>query len=773
MAEFNRSIAIVVGINQYQNGVKPLRTAVSDATEISQVLKVDHGYHVSLLTDQQATLAMLRSLLANVLPKTIHPDDRLLFYFAGHGIAFNSDEGPEGYLIPQDAVLGESYTYLPMTEVHDALTQLSCRHFLGIFDCCFAGAFRWSATRDVLVPPKVIHKERYERFITDPAWQVITSAASDQSALDAYDLKNTNRDFQGEHSPFATALIEALQGEADRYPPATKPDKPAGDGVMTATELYLYLRERVEPDTESHAIRQTPGMFPLAKHDKGEYIFLSPGHPLNLPPAPPLDVSSNPYRGLESFNEVHQDLFFGRQFLTKQLVEFVINNALTIVLGASGSGKSSLVKAGLIPKIRQLSNWYILPPFRPGESPFQALNQVLASAKIPTISTVNDVAIDDFSTLTQNLTNWFQIHPQAHLLVVVDQLEELITLIQNEQEEHQFLEVLVKAVTRYPNQLHLVLTLRSDFEPQFRDTALEPHWQAARFLVTTMARDELWQAIEAPAATRVMYFEPYALVDQLIDEVANMPGALPLLSFALSELYLNYLKRQDVAKLRGDTIDRAMTQNDYENLGGVTRSLTQRAEQEYNALVQSDSAYERTVRNVMLRMVSVGGELARRRVSLSELQYPEPENSRVKTVLKRFETVRLLSAATDSQGQPYREPTHDALVRGWKRLLNWNKQYLSDVILQRSLTSDANQWINSSQKKEVFGLLWIEDPRLATALQLLCEKTIKITGVISLNDIGIIKFGSLSLPIIGSIAGKRTLSGRVLIKNLSDFVITL
>lgn len=208
MAEFNRSIAIVVGINQYQNGVKPLRTAVSDATEISQLLKVDHGHHACLLTNQQAALAMLRSLLANVLPKTIQPDDRLLFYFAGHGIVFNSDEDPEGYLIPQNAVLGERYTYLPMTGMHDALTQLPYRHFLVIFDCCFAREFRWSATRDVLVPSKVIHKERYEQFITDLAWQVITSVADDQHALDALALSN-QRGQVGQHTSFAQASIQA------------------------------------------------------------------------------------------------------------------------------------------------------------------------------------------------------------------------------------------------------------------------------------------------------------------------------------------------------------------------------------------------------------------------------------------------------------------------------------------------------------------------------------------------------------------------------------
>ncbi|MCI5137760.1 MAG: caspase family protein, partial [Candidatus Electrothrix sp. AR1] len=283
-SKFKTSLAVVIGIDRYSNGIPPLSTAVNDATKLAEILKEEHGYEVTLLIDEDVTVSRLETVFGEefLKQKKISKDDRLLVYFAGHGVASDGENGPEGFLIPQDARREDSSTFWPMTELHKALEVLPCRHMLAILDCCFAGAFRWSSKRDFQPLPPIVYKERYDRFIRDAAWQVITSASYDQKALDI--LSGSMRGEQGarkrqQHSPFALALFDALDGAAD-----TRPKN--GDGVITATELYLYLRDEVEvPAEELAAHRQTPGLWPLNRHEHGEFIFLVPGHELNLPPA--------------------------------------------------------------------------------------------------------------------------------------------------------------------------------------------------------------------------------------------------------------------------------------------------------------------------------------------------------------------------------------------------------------------------------------------------------------------------------------------------------
>ncbi|MEC4816528.1 MAG: caspase family protein, partial [Scytonema sp. PMC 1069.18] len=220
MGTIQNSYAIIIGINQYNVTHWNLKTAVNDARELTKILKDGYEYEVLQLLDEQATRKTLDNLLTafenQTIPfsdgnRSVEPDDRVLFYFAGHGITIKGnekDDGPQGFIYPQDAVSGENNSLLPMRRLHDALVKLGCRHLLIILDCCFAGSFRW-VVRQAELPEEEMYLERYNRYIAGYAQEVITSSAYNETAADVlYGFGERGDDAQ--HSPFAQTLLEAM-----------------------------------------------------------------------------------------------------------------------------------------------------------------------------------------------------------------------------------------------------------------------------------------------------------------------------------------------------------------------------------------------------------------------------------------------------------------------------------------------------------------------------------------------------------------------------------
>ena len=351
---FKESHAFIIGINDYEH-VSNLRTAVKDASDIAELLedKEKHGYTVHLFKDaNKAKMEEVFQLMKDIVKK----DHRVIFYFAGHGIAHDSEGDPEGYLVPSDAKAEEKESLISMDVLHQTLSNLPCKHGLLILDCCFAGAFKWSTGYRFMkgAGMDVLYAERFWRFVEHPAWQVITSSAHDQKAADIVNKEALGLRAEGgddlieNNSPFAWALKQAL----DLHSKADTSGFKRSDGVITATELYLYLREVVELSTHNFGKRQSPAIFNLARHDtKGEYIFLNPGHRLNLPEAP----SRNPYKGLGPYDigESDAETFFGREAAIQQLKGKLEHTSILVITAPSGQGKSSVIKAGLFPLLQK------------------------------------------------------------------------------------------------------------------------------------------------------------------------------------------------------------------------------------------------------------------------------------------------------------------------------------------------------------------------------------------------------------------------------------
>jgi energy-coupling factor transporter ATP-binding protein EcfA2 len=684
---FGKSIAILVAIDKYSNGVPALLTPVADATALADILGRLHGFDVRTVTNEQATRAGVNKVLSD-LTAQVGKDDRVLFYFAGHGIAQQSDTGPKGYVLPYDADRRSVDQYIPMTDLNDQLSALACRHMLAVLDCCFAGALRWSSTRHLELAPENLHQQRYAWLVQGSAWQAIASAAYDQKALDVAAGEALGERGQAElHSPFAKALIDGLRGAAD----VCRADG-TGDGVITATELYLYLEDALAPPPGSSLVPQIPILWPLAKHAKGQFLFLAPGHPLNLPPAPILDPEANPWLGLAPYDIRHKDTFFGRRAASERLAARVLGRPASpsqpeipaerfiVVTGPSGIGKSSLVKAGLLPRLPEDMRVVIV---RPGTAPFATLAAALSEVQSQHPQPFDASAL---RTNPHALAQWTRSQAaDGEILLVVDQAEELITMNRDEEIVRVYLEQIADSLNAN-ERLRILFTVRSEFEPQFAQSPLAGRWPSARYLVPQMTQDELRRVIEGPAAVKVMRFESVELIDQLVNEVVQMPGALPLLSFALSEMYASYLRRQ------GD--DRTITRGDYDALqGGVTGSLRVRANHVVDGV---DEQHGETARRVLERLVSVeAGAFARRRVRRRELEAADPEeNARVVEVLRRLDEARLI--ITDEVGkEAYLELAHDALILGWDRLLSWVRRDATLIAALRRLTLDAEEWSGS------------------------------------------------------------------------------
>lgn len=431
------------------------------------------------------------------------------------------------------------------------------------------------------------------------------------------------------------------------------------------------------------------------------------------PPAP----GEPPFKGLEYFDEQDANLFFGREALVEKLSANLRDSGfLAVVIGASGSGKSSLVRAGLVPALkttnderRQTNDWRVIV-LTPTAHPLEALALALTrdEESVTTATTLMDDLARDARALhfyLRRTTNdagrkTTVTGPSARgprTLLVVDQFEELFTLCHDELEREQFIDNLLYAIgqaglsdpSAAPKQLPvtafhvpslaLVLTLRADFYAHLAQyTELRELFAKHQEFIGPMTSDELRRAIEEPAKTRpaadggAWEFEA-GLVDLILRDVGQEPGALPLLSHALLETW----KRRS-----GHTL----TLKGYHDAGGVRGAIAQTAEAVYQQL---DSRQQAIARNIFLRLTELGEgtEDTRRRAEIRELEMRDAVRVQVREVLNMLADARLITL-----GQDTAEVAHEALIREWPRLREWLNQDRDSLKLHRNLTDAAREW---------------------------------------------------------------------------------
>jgi WD40 repeat protein/DNA-binding SARP family transcriptional activator len=406
--------------------------------------------------------------------------------------------------------------------------------------------------------------------------------------------------------------------------------------------------------------------------------------------AEPVYERPNPYKGLRAFDEPDAEDFFGRDALVDEVLGRLAGNGverrLVLVVGGSGSGKSSLVRAGLLPRVRRgeaggSDRWFVASMV-PGTSPFKELAESL-----------RQIAVIEAPGVAQELAGGEEgidgvlrrIVPEGgELLLVVDQLEELFTLA-DDGEQRAFLEGLNHALGVADSRLRVVATLRADFyDRPLRFGGFGAAVGDATVPIAAMSAAELEAAIVGPLERVGGRVEP-ALVAELLGAVLHEPAALPSLQFTLYEL----AERSD---------DRDLTLAAYRELGGVDAAIAARAEALYRSL---DDAARGGVRRLFERLVVVGtdGEPTRRRVLRAELtDAAGPATDEVLEVIEAWAQARLLTLDRHLESrQPTVEVAHEALLRDWPRLRGWLDEDRDEIVALGQLREAAAGWDDLDQ----------------------------------------------------------------------------
>jgi WD40 repeat protein/DNA-binding SARP family transcriptional activator len=402
-------------------------------------------------------------------------------------------------------------------------------------------------------------------------------------------------------------------------------------------------------------------------------------------PGPP----RNPYKGLRPFEEVDAADFFGRESLVAELVaklsEQGESSRLLALVGPSGSGKSSVVGAGLLPALRAgavpgSEQWFVAS-MSPGERPFEQLERALLGVAVDAPPSLTDL-LERPDGLAPAVAR--ALGPTGELLLVIDQFEELFTLVADDTDRQRFMELLGRAVADPDARVRVLVTLRADFyDRPLRHETFGRHLARHTQPVPPLSPEDLERVIAAPAAGAGLRLEP-GLMGRIVTEMSEHRGALPLLQYALAELW----ERRE---------DSVLTLRAYDASGGISAAVGRRAEE---LVRQLDEQGIEIARQLFLRLVELGEGTAdtARRVQQSELQALGRQGGAA--MMERFARHRLLLLDRDPDTRgPTLELAHEALLRAWPRLQQWVDEARDDLRSQAGLAAAAAQWAASAQEQ--------------------------------------------------------------------------
>jgi WD40 repeat protein len=608
------------------------------------------------------------ALAASIDHAAREADEVFVFYYIGHGLISAGGHLYVATRATDHHVDGLSFKALPYATLRDTVAACAAQTVILVLDTCYSGRADW---------PTAMLGDRHQLTKVQGCY-LLTSAAGHEQALAPPDEEQTA--FTGE-------LIRLLRA-----------GDPAGPPEITLDHAYRYLSRALPA-----AGRPRPRC--LAADHTGDLVLAA--NRAYLPPAirPPrvdgpdraVDAAC-PYPGLAAFDVDDARFFFGRDALVEELLEALAERSRggpVVVVGPSGSGKSSLLRAGLLPALREhpvsggSSRWRHLL-ITPGEEPMRTLAEQLRAGggePAPDAELANDPI--RFGQAMARLARRqagrgdgaAEGDADAAVVVIVDQFEELFTLCRDEAQRDGFVEALCAAgetIDGGPSPVRVVISVRADFYTHCSGyRRLLAALRDCQVLVGPMTADELREAIEGPARLAGLALEP-GLTEILLREVGahrpsgHDPGILPLLSHAL---LTTWQQRED----------RVLTVAGYRATGGVEKAIATTADRVYTGL---DATGRQIAQRMLLRMVQVGdgADDTRRRAHLAALTDARDPNAG-EQVLHRLVDARLVTVDRDSA-----EITHEALLRAWPLLREWVDADRDRLRTQQRVGADATAW---------------------------------------------------------------------------------
>jgi WD40 repeat protein/uncharacterized caspase-like protein len=453
------------------------------------------------------------------------------------------------------------------------------------------------------------------------------------------------------------------------------------------------------------------------------------------------DLGFCPYMGLKAFTEENSQYFYGRETLTQKLIEQISHSSTLAVVGASGSGKSSVMQAGLLAQLRQgkqlpgSEHWWIAC-FRPGVRPLETLLGVLATSTNVKEKALEQIQLESsFYQGVEGFVEWLRSRSEPMVVLAIDQFEEVFTLAEAS-DRQKFIELLLGAVKYASDRFKLVLTIRADFVSSCLEIPeLATILQKSSILVPPyLVEEDYRQAIVKPAKQVGLKVES-GLVEILLQELDRAAGDLPLLQFVLEKLWEN---RQNST----------LTVKTYQILGGIRGALEQQAQSAYDSL---DPEAQDCTRWIFLNLTQLGEgtEDTRRRVSLNDLivnKYPKALVDRTlqaltaaKIVVVNIEQALAGSSRGSNNEQPQPqdwlaanlkdkttvEVVHEILIRHWSTLRWWLEENRARLRIQRQIEQAALLWKNNDRQSEFL----LRGVRLVEAEELYLKHTDELSDL--------------------------------------------